>query len=102
MEGTTMKSHMMNARGQGSFLFSALQAGYGEVRKVNFALFVTSALVGTLVANTATPAAHPTPPNYVSQALGVLPGDNQSNGFGVNDAGSVVGQSYGDGGHRAF
>jgi probable HAF family extracellular repeat protein len=45
----------------------------------------------------------PAAPSYVGQDLGVLPGDNQSTGFGVNSAGQVVGQSAsGTGGVRGF
>jgi probable HAF family extracellular repeat protein len=36
------------------------------------------------------------------QDLGVLPGDNSSEAFGVNNSGEVVGYSYGSGGMRAF
>jgi len=46
---------------------------------------------------------HPSGPSFVGQDLGVLPGDNQSSGFGVNNAGLVVGQSAdGNGAIRAF
>ena len=51
-------------------------------------------LVCTAVADTATPLARPITPSYSSQALGVLPGDIWSEGYGVNDAGSVVGASF--------
>jgi len=45
----------------------------------------------------------PAAPSFVGQDLGVLPGDNQSSGFGVNSAGRVVGQSAsGTGGVRGF
>lgn len=45
----------------------------------------------------------PAAPSVVGQDLGVLPGDNQTAGFGVNDAGRVVGQSAnGIGNLRAF
>ena len=53
-------------------------------------------LVCTAVADTATPLARPITPSYASQALGVLPGDIYSVGYGVNDAGSVVGVSSSD------
>jgi probable HAF family extracellular repeat protein len=45
----------------------------------------------------------PAAPSFVGQDLGVLPGDNQTSAFGVNDAGGVVGQSAdGSGNIRAF
>lgn len=45
----------------------------------------------------------PSVPSFVGQDLGMLPGDNQSSGFGVNNAGLVVGHSAnGSGVVRAF
>src|SRR5688572_25712859 len=41
-------------------------------------------------------------PSFVGQDLGILPGDNQSVAFGVNNAGQVVGQSAGTTGAHAF
>lgn len=41
-------------------------------------------------------------PSFVGQDLGILPGDNQSVAFGVNNAGEVVGQSAGTSGAHAF
>ena len=69
------------------------------MRKLILGLFVAAALVVTPVADAARPG-----PSYLGQSLGALPGDDQSRGEGVNDAGSVVGRSWSSNssGERAF
>jgi probable HAF family extracellular repeat protein len=62
-------------------------------------LFVAAALAVTPLADAAKPG-----PSYAGRSLGALPGDDQSRGEGVNNAGSVVGLSWSStaDGERAF
>ena len=74
----------------------------GEMRNVIVGLAASWALLCGCVVEAGPPAGASTSPSITAQALGPLSGDNQSMGFGVNDAGSVVGMSAGKGGERAF
>ena len=72
------------------------------MRNVIVGLAASLALLCGCVVEAGPPAGASTSPSITALALGPLAGDNQSMGFGVNDAGSVVGMSAGMGGQRAF
>jgi len=76
-----------------------------KIRTVfTFSLFILVLLMAPL-ADAGKPGGggtQPTATSYVGEALGMLPGSNQSMAFGVSSNGSVVGMSAGGGGERAF
>jgi hypothetical protein len=67
------------------------------MRRVVLGLFVTVSMVWAPMVDAAPPSQ-----DYIAQGIGPLPGDTESNAFGVSDSGSVVGRSFGPGGERAF
>jgi probable HAF family extracellular repeat protein len=63
-------------------------------------VFVGALFIGLGVV--AVPASSATAPRYLVEDLGVLPGDDGSVAMGIDEAGDVVGWSYGPAGTRAF
>jgi hypothetical protein len=64
--------------------------------------FLAATMLGAPLANAGKPAGGSTTASYAGQSIPLLPGDNQSQGFGVSDSGSVAGTGWGAGGSRAF